>query len=61
MVEDAKNKNEKTQPKKIPNKGGVYEYQNSGIREGNEKIPKWLIAVSIGLIIWGVYYAITYW
>lgn len=61
MVDKVKNTNKITDYKKDPDKKDVYEYQDSGIIEGHAEIPKWLIAVFIALIIWGVYYTITYW
>ena len=39
----------------------VYRYEPSGIRERNGYIPTWLKLVSLGLIVWGIQYAIRYW
>ncbi|MHB8482975.1 MAG: hypothetical protein ACYDBV_09670 [Nitrospiria bacterium] len=38
-----------------------YLYKEAGITERQGKIPLWLKLVAIGLIVWGVYYTITYW
>ncbi len=32
-----------------------------GIREGNNKFPKWLMLVGLSLISWSVYYMFAYW
>lgn len=39
----------------------VYHYAYSGIREQHGFVPLWLKLVTLGLIIWGVYYLIRYW
>lgn len=38
-----------------------YGYKFSGIRERAGKVNGWLIALYIGLTIWGVWYLIAYW
>ena len=38
-----------------------YKYEDSGIQEKQGKIPLWLSLTAIGLLIWSVYYTITYW
>ncbi len=38
-----------------------YLYQDSGIAERHGAIPLWLKLVSIGLIVWSIYYTIRYW
>ena len=40
---------------------GLYVYEPAGIRERSGSIPAWLKLVTLGLILWGVYYAIRYW
>ncbi len=39
----------------------VFLYKDSGIRERHGRIPPWLVAVAIALIVWSVYYVVTYW
>jgi len=39
----------------------IYRYEPSGIRERSGHIPTWLKLVSLGLIVWGIYYMIRYW
>jgi hypothetical protein len=39
----------------------VYLYHHSGIYERRGIVPLWLIGVAIGLLVWAVYYTITYW
>jgi hypothetical protein len=39
----------------------VFYYKDSGIRERHGKIPLWLLAVTVVLIIWGIYYLVAYW
>ncbi len=41
--------------------GEVYHYQDSGIQERHGAIPLWLKLVSIGLLVWSIYYTIRYW
>ena len=41
--------------------GGFYEYRDSRIRERHGHVPKWLWAVTAGLLIWGIYYLAIYW
>lgn len=36
-------------------------YEPSGIGEQSGSIPAWLKLVAVGLILWGIYYAIRYW
>ena len=40
---------------------GEYEYVSAGVREKPGRVPVWLIAVSVGLCIWGGYYLLAYW
>ena len=39
----------------------IYLYEPSGIRERSGHIPMWLKLFALGLIVWGIYYAIRYW
>jgi hypothetical protein len=47
----------------VPPEGepAIYRYEPSGIRERSGHIPTWLKLVSLGLIVWGIYYMIRYW
>jgi hypothetical protein len=38
-----------------------YVYKDSGIREMHGHVPLWLWVVTVGLVIWSVYYLIVYW
>ena len=40
---------------------GAYVYRHAGIREREGRIPRWLMLVCIGLIVWSVFYTIWYW
>ncbi len=42
-------------------RGEVFVYKDSGIRERHGRIPPWLVAVAVALIIWGVYYLVAFW
>lgn len=44
-----------------PSHGQAYFYRDSGIQERHGNVPLWLKLVSIGLIIWGIYYTVRYW
>lgn len=39
----------------------TYVYPHAGIREREGRIPRWLLMVCIGLIMWSIYYTIRYW
>jgi hypothetical protein len=39
----------------------VYLYRDSGLQERHGTVPLWLKAVSIGLLVWSIYYTIRYW
>lgn len=41
--------------------GHIYTYESAGIAERTGNVPVWLWAVVISLVIWGVYYLVTYW
>jgi hypothetical protein len=39
----------------------VYVYASAGIGERKGSVPLWLWGVVVSLLIWGVYYLVTYW
>lgn len=39
----------------------LYLYQSAGITERQGKVPVWLWIVVVSLVIWGIYYLVTYW
>lgn len=39
----------------------IYVYASSGIAERKGKVPIWLWAVAVSLVIWSVYYLFAYW
>ncbi len=39
----------------------VYEYQDSQLREQHGIVPLWLWFVVLGLLVWSIYYLVTYW
>jgi hypothetical protein len=39
----------------------VYVYASAGISERQGNVPLWLWAVVVSLLIWGVYYLVTFW
>lgn len=49
------------QPAAEAGEAGTYLYEPAGIRERLGYIPLWLKLVSLGLIVWGIDYAIRYW
>ena len=48
-------------PSGPPHETAIYRYEPSGILERSGSIPLWLKLVAVGLIVWGVYYALRYW
>jgi hypothetical protein len=46
---------------KIAGEPAIYRYEPSGIMERSGHIPLWLKLVALGLILWGMYYAMQYW
>ena len=38
----------------------VHTYADGTIEEGNSAVPRWLLAVAAGLIVFAVYYIVTY-
>ena len=38
-----------------------YHYRSAGIRERSGGVPLWLVMVAVALLIWGLYYGVTYW
>jgi hypothetical protein len=45
----------------IANDHSVYTYETAGITERQGHVPVWLWIVAIALVIWSIYYLITYW
>ncbi len=39
----------------------VFYYKDSGIRERHGRIPPWLLAVIVALLVWGIYYLVAFW
>ncbi len=39
----------------------VYVYGSAGIAEREGHVPLWLWLVVVSLLIWGIYYLVTYW
>lgn len=39
----------------------VYVYESAGITEREGQVPLWLWLVVVSLMIWGLYYLLTYW
>ena len=39
----------------------VYTYESAGISERKGNVPAWLWIVAVALVIWGIYYLVTYW
>jgi len=39
----------------------IHEYEAAGIRERTGRVPLWLWAVSVGLLVWGAYYIVGNW
>ncbi len=39
----------------------VYMYASAGVTERKGTVPIWLWLVAIALLIWGIYYLVTYW
>ncbi len=54
-----------SRPKETPSgqapEHSVYIYESAGIAERDGHIPVWLWAVVVTLLIWGIYYLVTYW
>lgn len=44
-----------------PSDRTVYVYASAGISERKGNVPFWLWGVVVSLLIWGVYYLVTYW
>lgn len=39
----------------------LYRYESAGITEREGRVPIWLWLVAASLLIWGVYYLVSYW
>jgi hypothetical protein len=39
----------------------IHTYEYSGIQERTGKVNTWLIVVYAALLIWGIWYLITFW
>ncbi len=39
----------------------VYIYHSAGIAEREGEVPLWLWVVVVSLLVWGLYYLVTYW
>lgn len=39
----------------------VHVYESAGIAEHEGHVPLWLWLVAVSLLIWGIYYLLTYW
>ena len=39
----------------------VYVYESAGIAERDGHVPLWLWLVVVSLLVWGLYYLVTYW
>ena len=51
----------RTTPTPTAPKENVYTYETAGITEREWHLPIWLWDVAGALVIWGLYYLITYW
>ncbi|MBI5890739.1 MAG: hypothetical protein HZB47_08695 [Nitrosomonadales bacterium] len=40
---------------------GYFIYESAGITERDARVPVWLWVVAVSLLIWGIYYLVTYW
>lgn len=48
-------------PSQTPDESDVYRHEPSGIMERSGYIPLWLKLVAVGVILWGMYFAMRYW
>jgi hypothetical protein len=39
----------------------LFYYKDSGIEERHGRVPPWLWAVAVALMVWGIYYLVAYW
>ena len=46
---------------KFPNEPATYVYEPAGITERSGHIPVWLKIIVIGVMLWGMSYAIRFW
>lgn len=50
------------QPAPEPTSGHTdYTYQSAGITERQGSVPIWLWMVAVSLLVWGIYYLVTFW
>lgn len=59
-VENAEIDRTQPAPEHVPGHS-VYAYESAGIAEREGNVPIWLWIVVISLLIWGIYYLVTYW
>jgi hypothetical protein len=50
-----------TQPASGQQGDSLYSYQSAGITEREGHVPVWLWIVTAALLVWGVYYLVSYW
>ncbi len=64
--------NSEADQKRVPGEGqqgaggghspqSVFLYKDSGIQERTGQVPPWLWAVFVILMIWSIYYLVTFW
>jgi hypothetical protein len=47
--------------KKVPKEPATYVYEPAGIIERSGHVPVWLKIIVIGVMLWGISYAIRFW
>lgn len=50
-----------TQPASRQQGDALYRYQSAGITEREGRVPVWLWIVTASLLVWGIYYLVSYW
>lgn len=58
---DAQTRGDEGRERSNQAEGEVYLYRSAGIRERHGLIPLWLKLVTLGLLVWGIYYTVRYW